>query len=156
MCSLQCFIAIIKCNLYIKIRKTVRAIHLWGIINIVMTSLTAAQTLPNVSWILKQSCFYLRNMFLISRGLSISVFLKWTYHRCFLFRYPKERMGSYEPAYRSFGCIGGMNWHLQRLHPFITISQALPQPNFKGSLAYRSDTNILWWKMHAFILTSMR
>lgn len=66
MHSLECFIAIINCNLYIKIRKTVRPIHLWGIINIVMTSLTTSHKLLNTSRALKQFHSYLLNLFSIS------------------------------------------------------------------------------------------
>lgn len=66
MHSLECFIAIINCNLYIKIRKTVRPIHLWGIINMVMTSLTTSHKLLNTSRALKQFHSYLLNLFSIS------------------------------------------------------------------------------------------
>lgn len=66
MHSLECFIAIINCNLYIKIRKTVRPIHLWAIINMVMTSLTTSHKLPNTFRALKQFHYYLLNLFSIS------------------------------------------------------------------------------------------
>lgn len=66
MHSLECFIAIINCNLYIKIRKTVRPIHLWAIINMVMTSLTTSHKLPNTSRALKQFHDYLLNLFSIN------------------------------------------------------------------------------------------
>lgn len=66
MHCLGCFIAIINCNLYIKIRKTVRPIHLWAIINMVMTSLTTSHKLPNTSRPLKQFHYYLLNLLSIS------------------------------------------------------------------------------------------
>lgn len=73
MHSLECFIAIINCNLYIKTRKTVRPIHLWAIINMVMTSLTTSHKLPNRSRALKQFHNYLLNLF----SISTCVFLGW-------------------------------------------------------------------------------
>lgn len=73
MHSLECFIAIINCNLYIKTRKTVRPIHLWAIINMVMTSLTTSHKLPNRSRALKQFHNYLLNLF----SISTRVFLGW-------------------------------------------------------------------------------
>lgn len=73
MHSLECFIAIINCNLYIKTRKTVRPIHLWAIINMVMTSLTTSHKRPNRSRALKQFHNYLLNLF----SISTRVFLGW-------------------------------------------------------------------------------
>lgn len=163
MCSLQCFIAIIKCNLYIKIRKIVRDIHLWGIVNIAMTSLKTTQdTAKETTAGLEQPfeiCFWsVQVCFLAQEDNSISlvttVFPYETFKGTWRDRTPSREKQMFKPPHPPK--------LLKYVHPFKRMDKfflASPVQLWSGSLASRAEkpsslfANAVWLKVINLFLT---